>query len=107
MVTWSAGNADLNPLYEKAHNPGGRRQLPAWAAHGCGLPAHAPTCIDQHGLACPTDLLASPLSLLAQPRGREQCTEPATLHSCLPPAVAGSVLACLFVFVLATVLMNL
>ncbi|KAI7841125.1 hypothetical protein COHA_005096 [Chlorella ohadii] len=42
MVTWSAGNADLNPLYEKAHNP-----------------------------------------------------------------VAGSVLACLFVFVLATVLMNL
>lgn len=24
MVTWSAGNADLNPLYEQAHNPGGR-----------------------------------------------------------------------------------
>lgn len=23
MVTWSAGNADLNPLYEHARNPGG------------------------------------------------------------------------------------
>lgn len=24
MTTWLAGNADLNPLYEHAHNPGGR-----------------------------------------------------------------------------------
>ncbi len=38
MTTWLAGNADLNPLYEHAHNPGegcdgpcGQSGIPEWS----------------------------------------------------------------------------
>lgn len=97
VVTWCAGNADLNPLYEDAHNPGG------WCDMALAGSTAACRCIAIAGqAACPCGAPAS--SGQAACRASNPCCLP------LPPpprAVAASLLGILFVFVLATVLMNL